>query len=378
MPPGDCYLDYNATSPLDPEVAAAMTEAFAVWGNPSSVHRRGAEARYLVEKSRRRIAKALHLGDPEGLIFTSGATEANNLMLQGFAAACRTVPLLVTSTVEHAAVLDCARALAQRGAVEWRTIPVDGEARFRVPALDRRPEQQCLVSAILANNEVGTINDLGPLAGERCDGLWLHSDAVQALGRVPLDGTALGVDALTIASHKCGGPKGVGALWRRQGVPLEPLIFGGHQEAGLRPGTENVALIAGFATAVERAVNLQAAEVRRLEKLREQLWLDLSAAVPGVQRNSPTVDCLPNTLNVSVPGHSSQYLVRELDRRGICVSAGSACTSGGAERPSHVLLAMGLDPERASSALRISMGSDTQTSDVESLVTALREISSRA
>jgi len=365
------YLDHNATSPLRPEVSAAMVEAFSAWANPSSVHRRGAEARYLLEKARRRIARALNAGDPESLLFTSGATEANNLVLSGFFSPGQKA-LLIVPTAEHRAVLDCARALARRGSVELVELDVDAEGRA-VPVREVPPTRPALLSAMVANNEVGSLNPVADIAGWcSAAGVFFHTDAVQALGRVPLDLQRTGAHFVTLTSHKVGGPKGVGLLWRSPDAPaLHPLTYGGAQEAGLRPGTESVPLAVGLATAVEIAVREQAEFADRSARQIARLWDLLQAGCPGIERNSPAESCLPNTLNVALQGRPSQELVRDLDRAGFAVSAGSACTSGGGESPSHVLIAMGLSKDRASSSLRISIGPTTTDDEIEAFSHAL-------
>lgn len=372
------YLDHNATSPLDPEVLDAMAAAAHAFGNPSSVHRFGAEARLILERSRRQIARALNAGEPENLIFTGSATEANNLAIKGFALthrAAKPKPMLACSPAEHRAVLDPIRQARDQGLAVTHELEVDEFGRVSRLAIPLQLHQPALISVMYANNEVGTINPVPRLAAQHGDHLvHFHCDAVQALGRIPLNIEELGVDMVTIAPHKAGGPKGIGALWIRPGLALEPLISGGGQERATRAGTENPALVAGFAKAAMLAAERVRADLVRMSRLREGLWDQLRERVPGILRNSPERDCLPNTLNVSLPTLSSQEAVRALDHAGFAVSAGSACASGGGEEPSHVLLAMGLGVERASRALRISLGPTTTSEELNEFVAALEAI----
>lgn len=370
------YFDWNATAPLRPEVAEAMAEAWrAAPGNPSSLHRHGVEARFRLEKARRQIARMLGTA-PECLLFTGGGSEAINLALRGAAFAMRREQRgnrIATSAADHRAVLDTCRALAHFHRFALSIVPVDAEARVSAEALGAHLGLDTgLVSLLLANNEVGSLNfsevhsrtvrDHAPRAV-------LHLDAIQALGKMPLAVESLGADLVSFAAHKVGGPRSVGLLWRRPGVSLEPQLTGGGQEQGLRAGTEDVAGAVGFARALELALSDLAASMERLEILREALWEHLRAALPGAIRNSPAHDALANTLNVSFPGVPSRAMVQELDRRGFAVSSGSACSSEGGA-PSHVMLAMTSDEARAASAIRFSLGGGVTAAEIEELAQA--------
>ena len=375
------HLDHNATTPLRPEARERWLEvAGRLRGNPSSLHAGGRWARAVIDEARAQIAEALGVGEDE-LLFTSGGTEANNLAIAGGlrARAARLgagepPPALVTTAVEHSSVLEAARAMERRGH-PLRFVEVDRTGRpvaeSLASALAGAPPA-ALVSITAANNEVGAVSDLRRLAGclDRAGGPrpTFHTDAVQALGRLPVNLGAWGVDLATFSAHKVGGPVGVGLLWRRSGTPLEPMLHGGAQEGGLRAGTEDAASIAAAAEAIRLAVAEREAFARRTgERLRE-LWRELERRVPGItllgprlpddERPTDAPTRLPNTLCVSVPRTDGKVLVTRLDLVGIEASAGSACASGSIE-PSHVLLAMGLDEDAARAGLRLSLGRDT-------------------
>lgn len=377
------YLDHNATTPMAPGVVDVMVEVMrTVGGNPNSVHRAGVEARYVIEKARRSLARMLGIPDPGLLVYTSGGSEANNLALRGAAFAARrrgSGRHIIVSAAEHKAVLDTARALEALHGFELSIAPVDNKARIDMEALAALLRRDTiLVSVIAANNEVGTLNDIPALARlvhERSGALF-HTDAVQWIGRLPLNVEEWGADLVTLAAHKMHGPKGIGALYRRHGVELEPQITGGSQEGGLRAGTENPSLVAGFTEALRLALENQVGECRRLEELRELFWRELADAVPGIVRNSPAGGCLANTLNVSVPGLAGQRVVAELDRAGFAVSAGSACTSTG-ETTSHVVTAMGADEARAAGTIRISLGGSTGPEHAKAFARAVADVSAR-
>ena len=358
------YLDHNATTPLHPAVLEAMLPYLGErFGNPSSAHRLGSEARCAVEDAREQVAVLLG-AEPREIVFTSGGTEANNLALSNAAGH------LVTSAVEHASVLEPAAARTQCGVALTR-VGVDAEGRVRASeiAAALRPDTG-LVSIGWANNEIGTIQPMAEIAGVcRQRGITLHSDAVQALGKIPIDASA--VDLLSISAHKIGGPKGVGALFVRRGVALRPLLRGGSQERERRAGTENVAAIVGFGIACERAVE-RLRHGREIQRLRDALWEGLST-LPGVRRNSPARECLPNTLNVSVCDRSGDALVAAFDLAGIAVSTGSACAAGASE-PSHVLRALGVGERLARDAIRFSLGPDTTGAEIETVVAVLARL----
>ncbi len=361
------YLDYNATSPVHPEVRRAMApfleEAF---GNASSLHAKGRESRGAVESVRAKVLKAL--GDPEGqLVFTSGGTEADNLALKG-------IPLclkdkgshLVISAVEHHAVLNPAQALAQDG-FSVTVVPVDDQGRVDLEALkESLTPRTVLISVMHANNEVGTlqpIEEIGQMARER--GILFHTDAVQSFGKEPLDVRQIPVDLVSISGHKLGGPKGVGALYLRKGVRLRPLLHGGPHEHGLRGGTEGVPGIIGMGAAVEVTLKEQREGVlAKVKSLRDRLESGLRERIPEVKVNGHPEERLPGTLNVSFIGCHAETLLMALDLAGICVSTGAACSSGATER-SHVLVAMGLSPSQIQGSIRFSLGWGTSSGEIE-------------
>jgi cysteine desulfurase len=362
------YLDHNSTSPVDPAVLEAMLPWLGErFGNPSSAHRLGSEARGAVEDARERIA-ALIGAAPREIVLTSGGTEANNLALAG----ARVAGGVVTTAIEHSSVLEPLAAGAAHGVT---LLAVDGEGRVDPARVEEAiGPQTALVSIGWANNEIGTIQPIAAIgAACRRRGIPLHSDAVQAAGKIPVGCAA--ADMLSLSAHKLGGPKGAGALWVRDGVALGPLLRGGPQERQRRAGTENVAGIVGFGAACERAgERLRAAA--RVERLRDDLWRAF-ADLPDVVRNSPAQGCLPNTLNLSARGRSADALVAALDLEGFAISAGSACASGAAE-PSHVLRALGRDEAAARDALRFSLGPESTAADVAGAAAALRRVLARA
>ncbi|TMB55414.1 MAG: cysteine desulfurase [Deltaproteobacteria bacterium] len=365
------YLDHNATAPLGLEVREAMLPFLGPPANPSSAHREGARARSALETARAEVA-ALVGAAPAEIVFTSGATEANNLALRGTAAGLG----IVTTAIEHASVLETARAVGARLTV----VPVDREGRVDagqvVAACDAATR---LVSVGLANGEVGSLAPVAAItAGLRGNGVLVHSDAAQAAGRLPLDVAALGVDLLSLSAHKLGGPAGIGALWVRRGVELAAQTTGGSQERGRRAGTENVAAIVGFGVAAARARAELAANAAAAARLVERLWTGLRTHVPGVVLNGPADGPrLPNTLNVSFPGAAGESLLVLLDLAGVAVSLGSACAAGAAE-PSHVLLAMGRDRDAARSGVRFSVGPSTTAGDIDRVLELLPALVAQA
>jgi cysteine desulfurase len=341
------------------------------FGNAASrTHRYGWRAEAAIELARERLAAAIGAADPREIVFTSGATESDNLALQGVLDTSRGDGVLTTA-IEHAAVLDPCRALERRGA-RLVVLPVDGEGSVDPEAVAKAIDARTvLVSVGAANGEIGTLQPLAAL-GRACaeHGVLFHSDAAQAVGKIPLDVEALGIDLLSFSAHKLYGPKGVGALYvrsrRRDGrgrVKIEPLLYGGGHERGLRSGTLPVPLVVGFATAVELCVAEREAEALRLAALRERFFALLSAALPGVERNGPAaVRRLPGNLNVSFEGIEADALLAQLED--VALSTGSACSSARPE-PSHVLAALGLPKERSRGALRIGLGRGTSAEDVE-------------
>jgi cysteine desulfurase len=340
------------------------------FGNAASrTHRYGWRAEAAVELARERIAEALGAREPREIVFTSGATESDNLALQGaLAAHAAEGDHLVSVVTEHAAVLDTARALAHRGA-RLTLLPVDGDGRVDPADVAKAIEPRTvLVSVGAANGEIGTLQPLAEIArlcAER--DVLFHTDAAQAVGKIPLDVEALGIDLLSCSAHKLYGPKGVGALYvrrrRRSGarLRLEPMLFGGGQERGLRSGTLPVPLLVGFAEAVSLACAEREAEAARLAALRDRLFEALARELPGVARNGPEAGRLPANLNVSFEGIEADALLAQLED--VALSTGSACSSARPE-PSHVLAALGLSPERARSAVRVGLGRGTTAEDV--------------
>ncbi|MBP6707641.1 MAG: cysteine desulfurase [Candidatus Accumulibacter sp.] len=371
------YFDHNATTPADPEVIEAMLPYLArQFGNASSRHEYGRAARRAIDEARGQVAAAVGAHASE-VVFTSGGSEANNLLIKG-AAACLKPGLLAVGACEHPCVIKPAEQLARRG---WTLakLRVDGEGRIDAEhyaaVIERKPR---IVSVMLANNETGVVHDVAALAeGARQSGAWFHSDAVQALGKLAVDFrrlNAAGVHALTLSAHKIGGPKGAAALIVDKRLELEPLIAGGGHERGLRSGTENVAAIVGFAVACDLAVKRQAALAEHLCTLRGQLergLLGLGATLFG-----QAAERLPNTVYFSFPDIDGETLVGQLDRAGYAVASGAACSSANPE-PSHVLQAMGVAPERARGAVRVSLGRGNSEEQVAGFLGTLQSTLSR-
>jgi len=371
------YLDNAATTQLRPEVREAMLpylgEAF---GNPSSAHRFGRAARAGIEQARRQVAVALG-AEPAQVVFTSGGTEADNLAVVGAALAARMHgrPFRVAvSAVEHKAVLAAAHFVAALGGAE-ELMPVSPAGVVRLDALDTalagRPS---VVSVMWVNNETGTVQPAAEI-GRRCRaaGIRFHTDAVQAFGQLPIRFDRLEADLLTISAHKIGGPKGIGALLVREPAVVEPLIRGGSQQGGVRPGTENAAGIAGFGRAAELAAREQPEHACRLAGLRQQLRDSLQAAVPDISIPGEGADTVPHILTVCVPGVDSESLLMHLDLAGIAAGSGSACATGTVE-PSHVLAAMGMPRELAIGAVRFSLGRETTDADVARAAVVFPEV----
>ena len=365
------YLDYNATAPLRPEVLEAMLPFLGgSFGNASSRHEYGRQARRAVDEARQRVAVALG-AHPTEVIFVSGGSEANNLFLKGAAARLR-AGLLACSAVEHPSVREAARDLVRAGWA-WRELPVDESGRVRcddyVKVVGERP---ALVSIMAANNETGALQDVAALAeAAKPAGTWFHTDAVQTFGRLPLDFRALnrsGVHGMTVSAHKIGGPKGAGALVADKRLELSPLIAGGGQERGLRSGTENVAALVGFGVACELAVARLTEESARQRLLRAQLERGLAAQ--GATVFAAAAERLPNTAYFAFPGLDGETLVSRLDRAGFAVASGSACASASPE-PSFVLSAMGVAPELARGAVRVSLGAGTTEQEIGDFLQAL-------
>ena len=367
------YLDHNATSPLSPAVVDRMSMALGdVWGNPSSVHHFGQQAKAVVDEARSSVA-ALISAEPTEVVFTSGGTESDNLAIRGVADALAIAGRrhLVASSIEHEAVLNTVKALAKRG---WDVtlLPVD-ETGILDP--DRLREaltgHTALVSVMHANNEIGTVQPIAQLARVAHDrGALFHTDAVQSAGKIPVDVRSLGVDLLSISAHKFYGPKGAGAIWIRRGLRLVPQLTGGKHERSRRAGTENVHGIIGMGVAAHEALVTMAAEATRLSSLRDRLEDAVLAAVPGTLVNGSRQPRVPNTTNISFDRVEAESLLIALDLEGFAVSTGSACSSGTLE-PSHVLKAMGLPAHRTQNSIRFSLGKTNTAEHVDALVAAL-------
>lgn len=361
------YCDHNATSPMTPDVVAVMSRFFIEdFANPSSVHAEGSRARCAVEEARRDIASALAC-KPAEVVFTSGATEANDAAIRGALRCVRPSPRrVVTTPIEHSSVL---ATLEDLDDARVEAVAIDSAGRVDVDDLRRLLQQPAhLVSVGWANNEIGTIQPITDIAALcRRNDVPLHIDAVQAFGKIPCAASL--ADLLTVSAHKIGGAKGVGALIVQNGAAWKPMLVGGGQERGRRGGTENVAGIAAFAAAVRsRSVRL-ADEATRTRRMRDDLWERLRCVVGITRHGSDGDDSLPNTLNVRFAGVRGEALVAALDLAGIAVSAGSACAAGAAE-PSHVLTALGLDAEAARDGVRFSFGESNTDADVETIATA--------
>ncbi|MBI3687082.1 MAG: cysteine desulfurase [Actinobacteria bacterium] len=365
------YLDHAATTPILPEVAAAVTAEQRHLGNPSSPHAAGRQARRRVEESRERLAAALR-ADPFEVIFTAGGTEADNLAVKGIYWARRSADphrnRILASPVEHHAVLDTVRWLADHQGARADWLPVDAVGRVAPDALRAAlvadPGSVALVTVMWANNEIGTVQPVTELAAiAREYGVPFHTDAVQAVGALPVDFAASGTDALSLSGHKLGGPLGCGALLLRREVACTPVLHGGGQERDIRSGTLNAPALVGLAVAVERAVAAQPASAVRLSALRDRLVAGVRTRVPEAVLNGDPVHRLPGNAHLTFPGCAGDALLLLLDAAGIECSTGAACATG-VVRPSHVLLAVGADDRTARSALRFSLGWSSTEADV--------------
>jgi cysteine desulfurase len=367
------YFDYNATTPLAPDVLDAVTRTSReLFGNASSVHHFGQQAKAAIDDARSAIADLIH-GDPSEIVFTSGGTESDNFAIRGAADALEpsTRRHLVVSAIEHEAVLNTCKALARRG---WRTtlVPVDQSGilspdRVRAAVTG----ETALVSVMHANNEIGTIQpiaDIAAIAHEH--GALMHTDAVQSLGKIPVDVRALGVDLLALSAHKFNGPKGAGALWIKRGTRMMPVMTGGKHERNRRAGTENVPALAGLGVAARLAAAKMAAEHVRVAALRDRLEQGILAGVPGTVVNGDARARVPNTTNISFDRVEAESLLIALDLEGVAVSTGSACSSGTLE-PSHVLRAMGLPTHRTQNSLRFSLGLFSTEAEVDRVLAVL-------
>jgi cysteine desulfurase len=367
------YLDYNATTPLAPEVVDAVVAATRdLFGNASSVHHFGQQAKGALDAARSAVA-ALLGGDPSEVVFTSGGTEADNMAIRGAAEAAEATGRrhLVASGIEHEAVLNTLKALARRG---WRTtlVPVDQSG---IVSPDRVREaladDTALVSVMHANNEIGTIQPIAAIAAAAHErGALMHTDAVQSAGKIPFDVATLGADLVAISGHKLNGPKGAGALWVRRGTRMLPILTGGKHERSRRAGTENVPALVGFGVAAQLASRKLTSEAARLAALRDRLEARVLETVAGTAVNGARDKRVPNTTNISFDRVEAESLLIALDLEGVAVSTGSACSSGTLE-PSHVLRAMGLPTHRTQNSLRFSLGLFSTDADVDRVVAVL-------
>lgn len=376
------YLDHNATTPLALEVFEAMKPYLMNgFGNASSVHAWGQEARAAVEEARESVARLLN-AEPAEIVFTSGGTESDNTALFGTIEAAMArlgghTPHLVTTAIEHPAVLNAAQALEKRGVSVTFVRP--GRDGVVDPAEIKHAltPETALISVMHANNELGTlqpIEEIGRIARER--GIPFHTDAVQSVGKIPLDVRQMGVKLLSLSAHKINGPKGVGALYARKGVPFRPLLYGGHHERDRRPGTENVPGIVGLGRAAERALANAQSEARRIAALRDRLEESILATIPFVTINGALDRRLPSTSNITFEFVQGESFVIAADLRGLGCSTGSACASGSLE-PSHVLSAIGKTKEEARSTVRFSLGSTTTSEDIDYALGVITEVVGR-
>ena len=372
------YLDYNATTPLAPSVLETMLPILAGnYGNPSSIHRAGREARAIIDESRDRLAGLLQARAHE-IIFTGGGTEADNLGIIGLARARARdgKKNLITAQTEHHAVLHAMEFLEKHEGFSVTYLPVDGSGRVDPADLAKSIRADtALVSIMSANNETGTLQPIQEIAAVcKGAGILFHSDMIQSFGKqsvcVKESANHLVPDAISIAAHKFYGPKGAGALWLRSGLSIDRIAFGGSHENERRPGTENVAGIAGLTAAAALATQNQETEQARQGKLRDQLWEGIAARCPSAVRNGSQTHLLANTLNVSFPGLDGEGLLINFDLEGVCVSSGSACMVGSIQ-PSHVLLAMGVPAQTAQATVRFSLGKETNEAEIQHVLERL-------
>ncbi|WP_461257905.1 cysteine desulfurase family protein [Treponema sp. R80B11-R83G3] len=375
------YIDYNATTPLRPEVKAAITEDLEIFGNASSMHASGRLAHARVEQARSAV-KAL-IGAKDGtVIFTSGGSESNNTVFQTMrrlidTSASKGRDEFITTAIEHPCVMNSALDLKNSG-FKVTILPVDEYGKVKISELEKALNNKTLfVSVMTANNEIGTVQDIKEITAlvQRM-GAFMHIDAVQAVGKIPVNAEELGVDYLTMSAHKIYGPKGVGALYVKKGAPLFPLIHGGHQEDGLRAGTYNNIGILGFGKAAELAAGEVDEYGKKISVLRDKLRRGLTEKIPHIKINGHPKDILPNTLNISFPGAEGESILLSMDMQGIEASTGSACASGSLE-PSHVLLATGVGAELAHGSIRFSLGWGITEEDIDYIIEVLPPIIAR-
>jgi len=377
MDPKRIYLDHNATTPLHPEVKKSMVDVMEVFGNPSSMHGYGRQARQHVEAARDIVAGFIGASADE-VMFVGSGSEGNNTVLSIMTCQCRKCAFcakggkgVITTSIEHPCILETSKCLREKG-VDVTIVDVDRYGKVDMDQLrDSITDNTGIVSVMMANNEIGTIQDIKAIAAivhER--GALFHTDAVQAVGKIPVDVKGLDVDFLTLSGHKLYGPKGVGALYVKKGVAFCPLIRGGHQERGRRAGTENTIGIVGLGKAIKMRALEMADEEKRLLEMKKVLRKGIEDTIPDVHFTGHPRDCLAGTLNVSFDGAEGEAILLYLDLEGIAVSTGSACASGSLD-PSHVILAVGLPAECAHGSIRISLGRQNTMSDVQYVLDTL-------
>jgi cysteine desulfurase len=367
------YFDHNATTPVDASAADAMIRVLREdYGNASSVHRLGQQAKSIMDEARTSVSTLIG-AEPSELVFTSGGTEADNFALRGAAEALEPTGRkhLIATAIEHEAVLVTLKALARRG---WRTtlLPVGESGIVSVDALkEALTDDTAIVSVMHANNELGTMQPVADLAAlTRTKGALFHTDAVQTVGKIPVNARTLGVDLLSLSAHKFNGPKGAGALWIKRGTRIAPILTGGKHERTRRAGTENVPAIAGMGVAAAQARSKMAGESHRIAALRDRLEREVLARIPGTVVNGARELRVPNTTNISFERIEAESLLIALDLEGIAVSTGAACSSGTLE-PSHVLRAMGLPTHRAQNSIRFSLGAGNTDGEIDYLMEKL-------
>lgn len=377
------YMDNNATTPLHPEVKKKIAEAMEIYGNASSFHSFGRMAKKYIEEAREKVASSVG-ASPEEIVFVGSGSEANNTALNMFACASMACnhnlcgKTILTTTIEHPCILETAKCLQGQN-TKVIFLSVDKYGKVNLNELEKQLTENNigLVSVMLANNEIGTIQDIKEVARiSHKHGAFVHTDAVQALGKIAFGVSDLDVDYLSLSAHKIYGPKGVGALYTRKGRPFCPYIRGGHQEKGRRAGTENTIGILAFGKAVEMADREFQENSRKYSRLKQKLADGIKKSVPDIRFNGHYEDCLPNTLNVSFDGAEGEAILLYLDLEGIAVSTGSACSSGSLD-PSHVLLATGLEAERAHGSIRFSLGRENTDEDVDYVLDRLPKIIER-
>jgi len=372
------YLDNNATTPTHPEVVKAMVPYYEeVFGNASSIHQFGQQARKAINEAREKLAEFIG-AKPEEIVFTSGGTESNNFAIKGVAYANENKGKhIITSSIEHLAVLNPCKYLEKQG-FRVTYLPVDKYGLVAPADVEKAITKETILITIMhTNNEVGTIEpivEIGKIAKEK--GIYFHTDAVQSIGKIPVNVQELNIDLLSLSGHKIYGPKGIGALYIRKGTRIQPQILGGHHEKNRRAGTENVPGIVGLAKAIEIAKDSMDKESIYLTNLRNRLYNGIIEKIDYVHLNGHPEIRLPNTLNISFEFVEGESIILNLDMKGIAVSSGSACTSGSLE-PSHVLKAMGVDPAVAQGSIRFSLGKDNTEDDINYVLEVLPEIVDR-